>query len=150
MSPTVEQRAADPSRSPRDNLVLVAVFVVLTFFALLAYGYHQLRFAHEQRQAAIALTHGNPDRGAAAIVAHGCGGCHVIPGIAGATGRVGPELGDIARRVYVAGVLTNTPENLIAFIENPRAIDPMTAMPVTGISRQEARDAAAYLYAIPD
>lgn len=150
MPPAVEQNAADPARSPWDNFILGAVFVTLALIALIAYGYHQLRFALEQRQAAIALTHGDPDRGAGALAAYGCGGCHVIPGIANANGRVGPELGDVARRVYIAGVLTNTPENLIAFIANPKAIDPMTAMPLTGISPAEARDVAAYLYAIRD
>jgi hypothetical protein len=31
---------------------------------------------------------------------------------------------------------------------NPPAIDPLTAMPATGISEAEARDAAAYLYTL--
>jgi cytochrome c2 len=150
MPRAVEQNAADVARSPRDNLILAAVFVVLALVALVSYGYHQVRFKLEQRQVAIALTHGDPDRGAAAINTYGCGGCHLIPGIANANGRVGPGLADVARRVYVAGVLTNTPENLIAFIVNPKAIDPQTAMPLTGIGPDEARDVAAYLYAIRD
>lgn len=150
MSRAVEQNAADPLRSHRDDVVLGVVFVVLALLALASYGYHQWRFTLEQRQAATALTGGDPDRGAEAIVRHGCGGCHVIPGMTRADGRVGPALGDVARRVYIAGVLTNTPQNLIAFIVNPKAADPKTAMPITGITEAEARDVAAYLYAIRD
>jgi hypothetical protein len=30
---------------------------------------------------------GDPQRGRMAIIAHGCGGCHVVPGIRGASGR---------------------------------------------------------------
>lgn len=146
----VEQNAADPLRSHRDDVVLGVVFAVLALLALTSYGYHQWRSTLEQRQAAIALTGGDPDRGAEVIVRHGCGGCHVIPGITRADGRVGPALGDVARRVYIAGVLTNTPQSLIAFIVNPKAADPKTAMPITGITEAEARDVAAYLYAIRD
>lgn len=150
MSRTVEQNAADLTRSDCDNLILAAMFAALALSGLAAYGYHEFRFTLEQRQAAVALTHGDPEHGAVVIATYGCGGCHVIPGIASASGLVGPELGDVARRPYVAGVVANTPANLIAFIQSPRAIDPMSAMPITGISPQEARDAAAYLYSIRD
>jgi cytochrome c2 len=59
---------------------------------------------------------------------------------------VGPNLADLSRRVYIGGVATNTPDNLMNWIVNPREIDPKTAMPVTGVSHREARDIAAYLY----
>jgi cytochrome c2 len=36
---------------------------------------------------------------------------------------------------------------MIRWIVNPRAVNPGTAMPVTGISPAEARHVAAYLYA---
>lgn len=150
MSRAVERNTADPARSGRDNFILGAIFALLALGALIAFGYHQLRFTLEQREAAIALTHGDPDRGAAAMVRYGCGGCHVIPGIANANGRVGPELKDVARRVYIAGVLTNTPAHLIAFITDPKAVNDKTAMPRTGITAEEARDVAAYLYSIRD
>jgi cytochrome c1 len=44
-------------------------------------------------------------------------------------------------------MLLNTPENLVRWIVDPRAVNPHTAMPVTGISAAEARDVVAYLYA---
>jgi cytochrome c2 len=61
---------------------------------------------------------------------------------------VGPPLAGVANRVYLGGVVTNTPENMIAWIVDPRAIDPQTAMPVTGISAEDARDVTAYLYTL--
>jgi cytochrome c1 len=50
--------------------------------------------------------------------------------------------------VYIGGVATNSPNNLVQWIENPKSIDPETAMPVTGISQVEARHVAAYLYTL--
>jgi cytochrome c1 len=44
-------------------------------------------------------------------------------------------------------MVTNTPEHMVAWIVDPHAINPKTAMPVTGISQREAKDVAAYLYA---
>lgn len=96
---------------------------------------------------AVALTGGDPGRAKALMIAHGCGGCHRIPGIPGAHGLVGPELERLRDRVYIAGVLSNTPDNLAAWIRDARSINPKTAMPRIGISDQEARDIAAYLYA---
>ncbi|MBV9786106.1 MAG: cytochrome C, partial [Acidisphaera sp.] len=65
----------------------------------------------------------------------------------GADGQVAPPLAGLRKRVYIGGVMRNTPENLIAWIVDPRSISPHSAMPVTGISRREARDVATYLYA---
>ena len=93
-----------------------------------------------------ALTGGNPDRGAVAIRQYGCGACHTIPGIRGADGLVGPPLTGIAERAYVGGVLTNTPENLVRWIQNPPAVDPKTAMPNVGVTYSDAVDIAGYLY----
>jgi cytochrome c2 len=92
------------------------------------------------------LTGGNPQRGATAIRQYGCGACHTIPGIRGADGLVGPPLTGIAERAYVGGVLTNTPENLVRWIQNPPAVDPKTAMPNVGVTYNDAVDIAGYLY----
>jgi cytochrome c2 len=96
----------------------------------------------------VAFTGGDPDHGRQALAQYGCTTCHIIPGIAAANGLVGPPLDHFASRAYVAGALPNTPENLVSWILNPPAIDPLTAMPATGISEAEARDAAAYLYTL--
>ncbi|HJP84792.1 MAG TPA: cytochrome c oxidase assembly protein [Gemmatimonadaceae bacterium] len=94
------------------------------------------------------LTNADVERGRTAIRKYGCGSCHNIPGVGGAVGMVGPPLGQIAQRVYIAGVLPNEPDNMIRWIENPQAIDSKTAMPYMGVTPRDARDIAAYLYTL--
>ncbi len=92
---------------------------------------------------------GDRERGRELIEAYGCGGCHVIPGIRTARGRVGPRLSNLAEQMYLGGQLENTPENLVAWIVDPQGIAPGTAMPWLGVTLSEAQDMAAYLFA-PD
>jgi cytochrome c len=96
----------------------------------------------------VVFTGGDPERGKETIRQKGCPTCHAIPGIRKAKGHIGPALDRFAERVYVAGVLPNTPDNLVAWIRNPPGIDPLTAMPASGMSEAEARDVAAYLYTL--
>lgn len=86
-----------------------------------------------------------PERGRAMIHAYGCGACHIIPGIREATGRVGPALAGMRDRVYIAGVLPNSPQNLILWIMDPKEVDPRTAMPDLNVGPEDARDIAAFL-----
>jgi cytochrome c len=101
----------------------------------------------ERAAVAAALTGGDPARAPRLIARYGCGGCHTIPGVAGADGKVAPPLGGLLDRVYIGGVARNTPDNLVAWIVNPPRFSPHTAMPPTGIGEREARDVAAFLYA---
>jgi cytochrome c2 len=96
---------------------------------------------------ARAMTAGDPARAPALIRRYGCAGCHTISGVPGGDGQVGSSLADLRQRVFIAGVVTNSPDNLIRWIVTPQAFSPRTAMPATGISETEARDVAAYLYA---
>lgn len=91
---------------------------------------------------------GNPKLGNYAIYQYMCATCHTIPGIVGANTNVGPDLADIARRRYIGGVLLNTPENMVRWLRNPQAIDPLSAMPDLGVNEKDARDIAAYLYTL--
>lgn len=91
---------------------------------------------------------GNPSRGAALISWYGCGACHSIPGVPGANAMVGPPLDQFAERGYVAGMLRNTPDNLIRWIRDPQKIVPGNAMPALGIDSRDAHDIAAYLYTL--
>lgn len=100
----------------------------------------------EEASAPELRTQGDPEAGAAAMYRHGCGTCHTIPGITGADATVGPPLVRYAQRVYVAGVVPNTVPDLVRWIVDPQAVDPRTAMPELGVSEDEARDIAAYLY----
>jgi cytochrome c2 len=105
-------------------------------------------FDREAERTAARLTGGDPARGRAAIRRYGCGSCHTIPGIAGADALVGPSLDRIASRTYIAGVLTNTPEHLLRWIQNPPAVDPQTAMPNLHLKETDRRNVAAYLYTL--
>jgi cytochrome c2 len=89
---------------------------------------------------------GDAERGKLLLRQYGCGACHSIPGVAVAKGNVGPPLEEIAKRVYLAGVLPNTPENMKRWIRNPREIDPRTAMPDLQVPEPHALDMVAYLY----
>ena len=99
-------------------------------------------------QEAIRLTGGRPARGRELIRHYGCVSCHTIPGIRGADALVGPPLAGIASRAYIAGVLPNTPGDMMHWIRNPQAVDSLTAMPNTGVTAGDARDIAAYLYTL--
>lgn len=89
---------------------------------------------------------GDAERGRTAIDRHGCGACHLIPGVRTARGIVGPSLTDFARRPYIAGVLLHDTLNLLRWLQDPPGVVPGTVMPRLGVSEGEARDIAAYLY----
>ena len=89
---------------------------------------------------------GDARRGALALREHDCGVCHVIPGIAGARGRVGPPLAEYSRFPYLAGKFPNRPELLVRWIADAPSMAPQTAMPAIAMREQDARDIAAYLY----
>lgn len=122
--------------------LLVALAVALAAGAL---AYRDGRVRHRVE----AATGGVAARAIPIMLANGCGGCHTIPGVPGAQGLVGPRLdATLSSRVYLAGVLPNDRENMIRFLRSARELVPHTAMPSTGISEQDARDVAAYLYAL--
>jgi mono/diheme cytochrome c family protein len=84
-------------------------------------------------------------RGRLALHQYACGTCHEIPGIVGADNAVGPSLEGLASRGYLAGVLPNTGDNLAAWLRDPPALVPGTAMPALGVTERDARDMVAYL-----
>ncbi len=106
--------------------------------------------SREERTPGEVLVGGDAARGRQLMRAYGCGACHDIPGVIGAHGRVAPPLGGIAARHYLAGSLPNTPEHMLRWIQNPRAVDPDTAMPDVGVGPAEARDIASHLYTLRD
>jgi cytochrome c2 len=70
---------------------------------------------------------GNSRRGAELVSQFGCGSCHSIPRVANANGRVGPPLDTVGERTIIAGVLPNTPENLIRWVKDPQSVVPGNA-----------------------
>jgi cytochrome c2 len=74
------------------------------------------------------------------IRAYGCGSCDTVPGVRSAGSMVGSPLTGIGGRMYIAGILANTPDHMEKWIQDPPAIDSATAMPDVGVT---ARDEAA-------
>ncbi|SFR75797.1 c-type cytochrome [Sphingomonas jatrophae] len=130
------------------SLVWLGGLIALSLMAAAIGGmtiYLQTR--HADRVRAEAITHGSVEAGRAAIGRYGCGACHVIAGIDGANGQVGPDLSQVSRRATLAGRLSNDPEAMVRWLIHPQVISPGSGMPEQGVSERDARDMAAYLYA---
>lgn len=90
---------------------------------------------------------GDPTVGAQLIASNACPTCHTIPGIQGANGTIGPNLGGVASRTTIAGgaVPNNGPADLKAWIMNPPGLKPGTIMPNLGLTDDQATNIVAYL-----
>ena len=100
------------------------------------------------RAAYISTGGGDARMGRDSIRKYGCYACHTIDGIPGAHGLVGPPLDGIGNREFIAGELPNTPDNLMRWIQHPRQVESHTVMPEMGVTEQDSRDIAAYLYTL--
>jgi len=76
---------------------------------------------------------------------YGCPACHVIPGVPGARGQVGPSLAGVGQRSYLAGTLPNTPDTFESWIMHPQHLRPGTAMPEMGVTPVDARRIMEFL-----
>jgi cytochrome c len=100
--------------------------------------------APQQQQQPAANT--SVEEGRQLVTRYGCGVCHVVPGVEGAQGRLGPSLAGIASRPAISfGTVENTPANLAQFIQDPASKNPQTSMPPMAITDAEADAIAAYL-----
>jgi cytochrome c len=133
-----------PDRKPR------IVATVLAFLALVAIAAFILRDARKEQTEletrVSAMTGGDVEHGAQLFASYGCGACHSVSKVPGATGQVGPPLDNIGGRAIIAGKLSNNPQNLIRWIMDPQAVTPGTAMPRLGVTQKDAQDIAAFLY----
>jgi cytochrome c2 len=102
----------------------------------------------EQKQSATSASGGNETRGKEAIERYGCNACHIIPGIPGPKGMVGPSLDHVASRSLIAGKLPNKPDTMISWLQDPPKYDPQAAMPNLGVTPADSRDISAYLYTL--
>lgn len=123
-----------------------AVPTVLIGYAMLGLSIFTLGACGQQTPQREPLTGGDPVRGQALIARAGCGACHTIDGVEGANSLVGPPLNGFRQRTYIGGVAVNSATNLQRWIMHPQAFSPRTAMPDLGLTEDEARDIAAYLY----
>ncbi len=131
------------SRAPRTGATnFAAACAVATVTAIGALG------PASGAEPAWAVVGGDARRGVQLIKTLGCAACHTVPGVAGAHGNVGPPLTRFGDRVFIAGMLPNTPPNLVRWIRDPQGVIPGNAMPNMRVTEAEARDIAAYLYTL--
>jgi cytochrome c2 len=88
---------------------------------------------------------GDAERGRRLLAQYQCGSCHVIPGVAGASGRSAPALEAFGKRSYIAGQAPNQGDALVRWIIAPTSLVPAATMPAMGAGPADARDMAAYL-----
>jgi cytochrome c2 len=100
------------------------------------------------KQEGIKVEGGDPKQGLLLVRQYQCGACHAIPGVQGASGDAGPSLQHMGRLSYIAGRVPNQSANMVRWLRNPPELKPGTLMPVLGISDEEARHMAAYLYTL--
>jgi cytochrome c len=102
----------------------------------------------EQEYSPLSVPGGDAARGKALVAQYQCGACHAIPDVAAARGTAGPPLDAFAKRSYIAGHIPNQPDKLVRWLLDPPAMAPGTTMPDMGLSEDEARHIAAYLYSL--
>ena len=78
------------------------------------------------------------------LVNSSCAGCHAVRGTA-ATGQLGPDLTHLATRETIAGVLSNTSDNLYDFVADPHDSKPGVSMPPTELTAEEVEAVVDYL-----
>jgi cytochrome c oxidase subunit 2 len=87
--------------------------------------------------------------GSEAFVANGCAGCHTVDGNPTAIGVIGPNLSHVGSRTTIAaGILTNTPENLAAWISDPQGIKPGSQMTNQHVRPSDLDAIVAYLHSL--
>ena len=133
-------------RVPSSLIWLALLFGLSVAVAIVSGAVLYWQTQASARTRAEGITHGSATAGQLAIGRYGCGGCHVIPGVAGAQGAVGPTLAKIATRAEIAGKLPNDPEAMVRWLMHPQHVSPGSGMPEMGVTERDARDMAAYLY----
>ncbi len=83
--------------------------------------------------------------GSQLFISKGCINCHAVRGV-NTYNRTGPDLSHIGSRTSIAaGILANTPENMIRWLRYTDTVKPGVAMPNLGLSQEEAEQLTAYL-----
>jgi cytochrome c1 len=93
---------------------------------------------------------GDPEHGRLLFTTTGCAGCHTVSGLPAASGVIGPNLTNVVLRGTLADTaVQTTPATLLRWLLDPASVKPGTTMPSVGLSEDEARDIAAFLYSQP-
>ncbi len=74
-----------------------------------------------------------------------CAGCHAVRGTE-ASGVFAPDLTHLgSRRMIAAGMLRNTPDNVLDWVQHAQQIKPEAMMPSFALTSQQADELSAYL-----
>jgi cytochrome c oxidase subunit 2 len=102
-------------------------------------------WVRRQQQPASAPRGAAATAGAGVIASVGCGGCHRVRGT-GLEGDLAPDLTHFGSRGGIAAwALRNTPENLLAWLQDPQEIKPEAQMPRTVLPLVQQKQLVAYL-----
>ena len=107
-------------------------------------AYLSTREAPTEKEYPVSLADGDglADRGRELIQEHNCYGCHTIPGFEGVPPAL-PELSSIGdKEIEYDGTRR---EYLISRMKNPKAVDPLSRMPVVYMTDDEAESIATVL-----
>lgn len=127
---------------------IVATVVGIAGLAIMSFGVYSMFLTPELRPYRD-VPGGDVERGRKAIKQYNCGSCHKIAGVEGANGQIGQPLAGLALRNDIVGILPNTPDDVVRWIQDPKASYPETKMPNLRVTKQDAIDIVAYLYALP-
>jgi cytochrome c len=136
------------SRIPARAVMTAALLGLATLASVASLLVQDHQSKAQDASRATVLTGGDPKIGRQLFEGRGCGACHAVSNGRRATGLVGPPLGKIATRAFLAGHQPNDRAHLIAWVQHPQTIEPGVGMPDAGLSDREARDVAAYLYTL--
>jgi cytochrome c oxidase subunit 2 len=100
---------------------------------------------HDQALPARQPTGADAVAGGQLIQTIACGGCHAIRGTA-MKGVFGPDLTHFGSRSGIAAfTLPNTPQNLLAWLQDPQKVKPGCKMPLIPLPLQSQQQLVAYL-----
>jgi cytochrome c oxidase subunit II len=98
-----------------------------------------------QRQPAAEPRDPGTIRGQHVFLSSKCVFCHAIRGTDSAA-KVAPDLTHVGSRLYIGSAsLTNTPEHLKHWIQDPHAVKPGVKMPTNPMSAANLEDLVGYL-----
>ncbi|HEX7192063.1 MAG TPA: cytochrome c [Thermoanaerobaculia bacterium] len=135
------KRTAGSARRTGTRTTKVSVFLLRAARCALS-AFLVLVFACKSREKP--QFSGDANHGKELVAKYGCASCHVIPNVE-PKGMVGPPLQHVASRQIIGGKLPNSPENMMAWLQNPQLADPNNSMPNLGVTPADARDLTAFL-----
>ncbi|MCG8467385.1 MAG: cytochrome c oxidase subunit II [Gemmatimonadetes bacterium] len=98
---------------------------------------------------AVPITDPEARAGRGVFMANACIGCHVVRGSPVVGGNFGPDLTHFGGRLTVgAGILDNTRENLIRWLDATQHVKPGSLMPEVDLTDEQIAQLAAYLLAL--